>query len=126
MFKKRRVASKTVDALIAEGERRRNEDLVRDARRHVLIADYIQREKSHAETWDCGCVSSGLTGPTVVRIREPTWEFEIREGMAHLIRLNSAAKLRQEGHNLASRKVRHTDRTPINERNIHCPTVVVV
>lgn len=62
MFKKRRVASKTVDALIAEGERRRDEELVRDARRNVLIADHIQREKSHADTWDCGCVSSGLTG----------------------------------------------------------------
>jgi hypothetical protein len=63
MFKKRRVASKTVDALIAEGDRRRNEELVRDARRNVVIADCIQREKSHADTWDCGCVSSGPTGP---------------------------------------------------------------
>jgi hypothetical protein len=62
MFKKRRVASKTIDALIAEGERRRDEELVRDARRNVLIADYLQREKSYAETWDCGCISSGLTG----------------------------------------------------------------
>jgi hypothetical protein len=62
MFKKRRVAPKRIDALIAEGERRRDEELVRDARRNVLIADYIQREKSLADTWDCGCVSSGLTG----------------------------------------------------------------
>jgi hypothetical protein len=62
MFKKRRVASKTIDALIAEGDRRRDEELVRDARRNVLIADHIQREKSYADTWDCGCISSGLTG----------------------------------------------------------------
>jgi hypothetical protein len=62
MMKKRRLASKTIDALIAEGERRRHEELMRDARRNVLIADYIQREKSYADTWDCGCISSGLTG----------------------------------------------------------------
>jgi hypothetical protein len=62
MMKKRRLASKTIDALIADGERRRHEELMRDARRNVLIADYIQREKSYADTWDCGCISSGLTG----------------------------------------------------------------
>jgi hypothetical protein len=62
MPKKRRENSKSIDALIEQGSRRRDEALVRDARRHVLIADYIHREKSFAENWDCGCVLSGTTG----------------------------------------------------------------